>query len=237
MISITHSSAAGCLICGARLFNQLNVGQLVMKPQQSLHFCTGFRGPRSSSSFSCTCMCITNHSFSLTDTAASASAILLQLLYSCDQTHLLHNACGQTTHATSLTSHISCQCAHQVSQHTKSVFVCSQCLRRKPCYLPGSGHCLTKSVKSWVETHSACDAVTMANIAKCVWSMNLTTAQHRHRSDRTNQPVHSQQQPAAVAVAQSWQALQHYQAGQHIRNRLGATPWLSRKGQPAARAK
>jgi hypothetical protein len=23
------------------------------------------------------------------------------------------------------------------------IFVCSQCLRRKPCYLPGSGHCLT----------------------------------------------------------------------------------------------
>jgi hypothetical protein len=24
-----------------------------------------------------------------------------------------------------------------------TIFVCSQCLRRKPCYLPGSGHCLT----------------------------------------------------------------------------------------------
>jgi hypothetical protein len=23
------------------------------------------------------------------------------------------------------------------------IFVCSQCLRRKSCYLPGSGHCLT----------------------------------------------------------------------------------------------
>jgi hypothetical protein len=25
------------------------------------------------------------------------------------------------------------------------IFVCSQCLRRKSCYLPGSGHCLTET--------------------------------------------------------------------------------------------
>jgi hypothetical protein len=30
------------------------------------------------------------------------------------------------------------------------IFVCSQCLRRNSCYLPGSGHCLTRPVCSFM---------------------------------------------------------------------------------------
>jgi hypothetical protein len=57
------------------------------------------------------------------------------------------------------------------------IFVCTQCLRRKPCYLPGSGHCLTegmpralctKLVVAWLVYNCMCYGADLSSVLHAV---------------------------------------------------------------------